>query len=214
MSTISRIIAVCCLLLSSAVVTAASSAAPVILVFGDSLSAGYGLRPGVGWVDLLSQKLSREAYGFRVVNASVSGETSEGGLARLPRALQTQQPQVVVLELGANDGLRALPVAALRSNLERMIQLSLKANARVLLLAVRLPPNYGARYNSQFEQVCTQLAKQYKVAVVPWFMRDVADRAALMQADGLHPNEPGQPLLLNNVWPVLSKLLVPEHNKR
>jgi acyl-CoA thioesterase-1 len=172
------------------------------------------LRPGVGWVDLLSQKLSREGYGFRVVNASVSGETSQGGLARLPRALQTQKPQIVVLELGANDGLRALPIAALRSNLERMIQLSLQAKAQVLLLAVRLPPNYGARYNSQFELVCTQLAKQYKVAVVPWFMRDVADRAPLMQADGLHPNEQGQPALLNNVWPLLSKLLVPAHNRR
>jgi acyl-CoA thioesterase-1 len=214
LSTISRVIAVCCLLLASAVATAASTAAPVILVFGDSLSASYGLRPGVGWVDLLSQKLSREGYGFRVVNASVSGETSEGGLARLPRALQTHKPQVVVLELGANDGLRALPIAALRSNLERMIQLSLKSKARVLLLAVRLPPNYGARYNSQFELVCTQLAKQYKVSVVPWFMRDVADHAALMQADGLHPSEQGQPALLNNVWPVLSKLLVPDHNKR
>ncbi len=199
--------------MSSAVTTAASTAAPVVLVFGDSLSAGYGLRPGVGWVDLLSQKLRAEEYGFRVVNASVSGETSQGGLARLPRALQTHKPQVVVLELGANDGLRALPIDALRSNLERMIQLSLQAKAKVLLLAIRLPPNYGVRYNSQFELVCTQLAKQYKVAVVPWFMRDVADQAPLMQADGLHPNEQGQPVLLNNVWPVLSKLLVPDHNK-
>jgi acyl-CoA thioesterase-1 len=183
-------------------------------VFGDSLSAGYGLRPGAGWVDLLSQQLSREGYGFRVVNASVSGETSEGGLARLPRALQAHKPRVVVLELGANDGLRALPIRALRSNLERMLQLSRSSGARVVLLGVRLPPNYGTRYNDQFEQLCQQLAIQYKAAVVPWFMRGVADQPRLMQADGLHPNEQGQRALLKNVWPVLSKLLVPDNNRR
>jgi acyl-CoA thioesterase-1 len=189
--------------LLSATSGAVDKVAPVVLVFGDSLSAGYGLRPGVGWVDLLSQRLSREGYGFRVINASVSGETSEGGLARLPRALAMHQPRLVVLELGANDGLRALPIGALHENLERMIRLCLQSGARVVLLGIRLPPNYGARYNTLFEQTATTLARQHHIAFVPWFMRDVADHPQLMQADGLHPTERGQPILLQNVWPVL-----------
>jgi acyl-CoA thioesterase I len=178
--------------------------APVVLVFGDSLSAGYGLRPGTGWVELLSQRLQREGYGFRVVNASVSGETSEGGLARLPRALLAHHPRLVIIELGANDGLRALPISALRANLERMILRCREQRARVLMLGIRLPPNYGDRYNTLFEQAAASLARQYRIALVPWFMRDVADRPQLMQADGLHPNEQGQPVLLGNVWPVLA----------
>jgi acyl-CoA thioesterase I len=184
--------------------TAVDNDAPVVLVFGDSLSAGYGLRPGTGWVELLSQRLQQEGYGFRVVNASVSGETSEGGLARLPRALLAHHPRLVIIELGANDGLRALPISALRANLERMILRCREQRARVLMLGIRLPPNYGDRYNTLFEQAAASLARQYRIALVPWFMRDVADRPQLMQADGLHPNEQGQPVLLGNVWPVLA----------
>ncbi len=198
----------------SATVGAIDNVAPVVLVFGDSLSAGFGLRPGVGWVDLLSQRLQREGYGFHVVNASVSGETSQGGLARLPRALATHQPQLVVLELGANDGLRALPVGALHDNLERMIRLCLQARAQVVLLGIRLPPNYGTRYNTLFDQSAAALARQYRIAFVPWFMRDVADHPPLMQSDGLHPNEQGQPKLLANVWPVLVGQLKQENSRR
>ena len=198
----------------SATAGAIDKVAPVVLVFGDSLSAGYGLRPGVGWVDLLSQRLPGEGYGFRVINASVSGETSEGGLARLPRALALHQPRLVVLELGANDGLRALPISALRENLERMISLCLKSGARVVLLGIRLPTNYGARYNTLFEQTAAALARQHHIAFVPWFMRDVADHPQLMQADGLHPAERGQPILLQNVWPVLVGQLQQLKNRR
>jgi acyl-CoA thioesterase I len=187
----------------------ASAAAekPVLLVFGDSLSAGYGLPPGAGWVTMLAHRVEAEGYVFRVVNASVSGETTDGGLARLPRALQIHKPAVVVIELAANDGLRALPVARARENLRAMIRLCHTARARVLVLGVRLPPNYGPRYNSEFEQMYADLAREEHVAVVSWFMRHVADRPELMQADGLHANLQGQPLLLDNVWPELVKLL-------
>jgi acyl-CoA thioesterase I len=210
----SRVIVVLLSLYASCIVAAADapvpareSAAPVILVFGDSLSAGYGIPVESGWVNLLASRLKTEGYGFRVVNASVSGETTAGGLARLPRALQTHQPQIVVLELGANDGLRALPTTAMRQNLEKMILLCKQSNRRVVLLGVRIPPNYGARYTTEFESTYRALAQQYMLPLVPFLMDHVADQSALMQADGLHPNEPGQPLLLDNVWPVLSKAL-------
>lgn len=174
---------------------------------GDSLSAGYGLAPNTGWVTLLAKRVQQEGYGFRVVNASVSGETSAGGLARLPRALKLHAPKVVVLELGANDGLRALPIATTRANIAAMIRLCKEAGSKVLLLGIRLPPNYGARYTAEFESMVTELAGQQKVAAVPWFMRRVADNPDMMQGDGLHPNLPGQPLLLENVWPTLKPLL-------
>jgi acyl-CoA thioesterase-1 len=174
---------------------------------GDSLSAGYGLAPNTGWVTLLTKRIEQEGYGFRVVNASVSGETSAGGLARLPRALQLHAPKVVVLELGANDGLRALPIAITRANVVTMIKLSKQAGSKVLLLGIRLPPNYGVRYTVEFERMMAELGKEHSVAVVPWFMRQVAENPAMMQGDGLHPNLSGQPLLLENVWPALKPLL-------
>jgi acyl-CoA thioesterase I len=179
----------------------------VLLVFGDSLSAGYGLPAEAGWVTMLARRVDAEGYGFRVVNASISGETTDGGLARLPRALQLHKPAVVVLELAANDGLRALPVAHTHENLRAMIRLCRAANARVLLLGVRLPPNYGQRYNREFEQMYAEIAREEHIAVVSWFMRNVADRPELMQPDGLHANVRGQSPLLDNVWPELVKLL-------
>jgi acyl-CoA thioesterase I len=205
LSTISRVIGI---LLGFWICVASGAApAPTILVFGDSLSASYGLEPNTGWVSLLEKRLREQGYSFRVTNASVSGETTEGGLARLPRALQIHKPSIVVLELGANDGLRALPVANARKNLEAMVKLSKAAGSKVLLLGVRLPPNYGQRYNSDFEKMFADLGRVHKVAVVPWFMKNVADQPTRMQRDGLHPNLQGQAPLLENVWPALKPLL-------
>ncbi len=186
----------------------AHAEAPVILVFGDSISAGYGLpRVERGWVALLQAKLKTEGYGYEVVNASVSGETTAGGLARLPRALAVHHPAIVVLELGGNDGLRALPVDQMRDNLARMIDLAKGAGAQVLLLGIRIPPNYGPQYTTQFGQVYADLARQKRVPAVPFFMSEVALHPELMQADGVHPNEEGQPKLLGSVWPALEPLL-------
>ena len=179
----------------------------VILVFGDSLSAGYGLQPEQGWVALLAQRLRSQGYGYQVVNASVSGETSEGGLTRLPRALRLHQPALVMLELGANDGLRGLPLAATQDNLARMIQLARSAGARVLLLGIRIPPNYGPRYTQEFAAVFPALAKQYASAAGAVPARGGRARSALMQDDGLHPNARGEPRVLETVWPYLQPLL-------
>jgi acyl-CoA thioesterase-1 len=181
---------------------------PAILVFGDSISAGYGLpRVERGWVALLQTKLKSEGYGYEVVNASVSGETTAGGLARLPRALNLHRPAVVILELGGNDGLRALPIDPMRANLSRMIDLAKGAGAKVLLLGMRIPPNYGPQYTEQFRAVYADLGREKHVPVVPFFLSSVALHADLMQADGVHPDEAAQPLLLAAVWPALDPLL-------
>ncbi len=185
-----------------------SARAPTILVFGDSLSAGYGLaHVESGWVELLRAKLKSEGYGYQVVNASVSGETTAGGLARLPRALSLHHPQIVILELGGNDGLRALPMDQMRSNLAKMVDLSLAIQARVLILGMRIPPNYGGEYTEQFRQSFIEVAHDKKVALVPFLLADIALDPALMQADGVHANESGQPKMLANVWPALQPLL-------
>lgn len=178
-----------------------------ILVFGDSLSAAHGIRPEQGWVALLTQRLQAQGYGYQVVNASVSGETTSGGLERLPRALQLHQPNIVVLELGANDALRGLPLAVTRANLEKMLRLSLDAGARVLLVGIRIPPNYGPRYADEFASVFPQLAGQYHLPLVPFLLQDVALNPARMQEDGMHPNASGEPPILDNVWPYLRPLL-------
>jgi acyl-CoA thioesterase-1 len=186
----------------------AIAAAPVILVFGDSISAGYGLpRMEQGWVALLQARLKDQGYGYQVVNASVSGETTEGGLARLPRALKLHHPAIVVLELGGNDGLRALPVAQMRANLSRMAELAEAEGAKVALLGMRMPPNYGPQYAAQFTQAYADLARDKKLPLVPFALAGIALSPELMQADGIHPNEAGQPQLLDNVWPVLKPLL-------
>ena len=178
-----------------------------ILVFGDSLSAAYGIRPEQGWVPLLVQRLHSQGYGYQVVNASVSGETSSGGLERLPRALQLHAPEIVILELGANDGLRGLPVSALHENLARMVQLAQAGGARVLLLGIRIPPNYGPRYTEEFARVFPGVAQQYHLPLVPFLLDKVALNPALMQEDGLHPNAAGEPLVLDTLWPYLKPLL-------
>jgi acyl-CoA thioesterase I len=186
----------------------AKAETPVILVFGDSISAGYGLaRVEQGWVALLQTRLKDQAYGYQVINASVSGETTAGGLARLPRALMLHQPKIVILELGGNDGLRALPIAQMRANLVRMIDLASAAGAKVLLLGMRMPPNYGPDFTEQFRASYSDLARDKKLPLVPFLLNDIALFPNLMQADGIHPNELGQPKLLDNVWPALKPLL-------
>jgi acyl-CoA thioesterase-1 len=160
------------------------------------------------WVSLLGKRLDEEGYGYRVVNASVSGETTQGGLARLPRALETHKPSVVIVELGGNDGLRGLPLASSRDNLARIIERSRAAKAKVLLVGMMLPPNYGARYAQEFRDMFTGLAAKYPVAFVPFLLDQVALKREWMQADGIHANAAGQPQMLENVWPKLKPLLV------
>jgi acyl-CoA thioesterase I len=186
----------------------AKAETPVILVFGDSISAGHGLvHVEQGWVALLQTRLKDQGYGYQVINASVSGETTAGGLARLPRALMLHQPKIVILELGGNDGLRALPIAQMRANLVRMIDLASAAGAKVLLLGMRMPPNYGPDFTEQFRSSYSDLARDKKLPLVPFLLNDIALSPNLMQADGIHPNELGQPKLLDNVWPSLKPLL-------
>jgi acyl-CoA thioesterase-1 len=180
----------------------------VILVFGDSISAGYGLaHVEQGWVELLKTRLKVLGYGYEVVNASVSGETTAGGLARLPRALELHHPKIVVIELGGNDGLRALPIAQMRANLEQMTDLAAAGGAKVLLLGMRMPPNYGLPYTEQFRDSFSTIARDKKIPLVPFLLNDIALSQSLMQDDDIHPNALGQPKLLENVWPALQPLL-------
>jgi len=176
---------------------------------GDSLSAGYGLAPGQGWVTLLQQRLKNQGYGYRVVNASVSGETTDGGVARLDRTLATHRPGIVILELGGNDGLRGLPVARVQTNLGLLISKSRAAGADVLLLAVSMPTNYGPRYASSFQKIYDDLKSHYKIAVAALMDPKLARDIAYFQQDGIHPNAKAQPLLLDNVWIQLKPLLRP-----
>jgi acyl-CoA thioesterase I len=181
---------------------------PVILVYGDSISAAYGLdHVEQGWVELLRTRLKEQGYVYQVVNASVSGETTAGGLARLPRALQVQHPRLLVIELGGNDGLRALPVAQMRANLAQMIDLATAAGAKVLLLGMRMPPNYGPEFTAAFHAVYANLAQEKKTALVDFLLDGTALDPKLIQADDIHPNAAAQPILLNNVWPALKPLL-------
>jgi acyl-CoA thioesterase-1 len=178
-----------------------------ILVFGDSLSAAFGIQPEQGWVALLTQRLQAQGYGYQIVNASVGGETSGGGLERLPRALQLHRPDTVILELGANDGLRGLPVSETHNNLARMVQLSQAAGARVLLVGIRIPPNYGPRFTDSFARIFPELAQQYHLPLVPFLLEKVALDPTRMQQDGMHPNARGEPPILDTVWPYLQPLL-------
>lgn len=177
-----------------------------ILVLGDSLSAGYGIELKQGWVSLMADKLE-ENYPYQVINASVSGETSGGGLARLPALLKEHKPALVILELGGNDGLRGHPVNIMQQQLESIIKESQGAGAEVLLLGMHIPPNYGQRYAERFHQVYTQLAKQCELAFVPFFLEGVATNRELMQRDGIHPTAEAQQTMLDNVWAVLEPWL-------
>ena len=187
--------------------SASATAQPTLLVVGDSISAGYGIDAEQGWVALLQKKLQTERLNYQVVNASISGDTSAGGLARIDKVLAQAKPQWVLLELGANDGLRGLSPKEMKSNLSQIIQHSQKAGTKVALLAMKMPPNYGKRYIEMFYQVYPELAAELKIPLVPFILEDVALKKELMQADGLHPNAQGQPLILAKVWEHLKTLL-------
>lgn len=183
------------------------AAQPIILVLGDSLSAGYGIDRQYGWVQLLQNRLQKSGYAYRVINASISGDTTDSGLSRLPYALNQHHPAIVIIELGGNDGLRGLSLGELHTNLTRLVTLAKKAGAHVLLVRERIPPNLGAVYGTKFSETYDQIAKEQGVPLVPLFLNGIADDPSLMQADGIHPNEKGQTKMLDNVWPVLKPLL-------
>ncbi len=179
----------------------------VILVLGDSLSAAYGISQDESWVGLLQKRLTQKHYSYKVVNASITGETTSGGLSRLDHALATHIPDIVILELGANDGLRGLPITQMQHNLSAIIVRIKKANARVLLVGMQIPTNYGFNYTQKFHNSYKSLAKDYKLELVPFLLEGVATKRALLQSDGLHPRAEAQPVLLDNVWPYLKKLI-------
>jgi acyl-CoA thioesterase-1 len=179
----------------------------LILVLGDSLSSAYGLDVDKGWVNLLAKRLKENRSGYRVVNASISGDTTNSGATRLPQALARYRPDIVVVELGGNDGLRGLPLSVTRANLERIVNDSQAAGARVLLLGMRLPPNYGPAYANAFHAIYEELADQYQTSRVPFLLDGIGGVEGMMQADGIHPRSEAQPLMLENVWPYLKPLL-------
>ncbi|MBK9703248.1 MAG: arylesterase [Betaproteobacteria bacterium] len=185
----------------------AADGAPVVLVVGDSISAGYGLAPGQVWVDLLAARLKSEGYRHRIVNASISGDTTAGGRARLPALLAQHRPAVVVLELGGNDGLRGGALKSTRENLDAMVVAAQKAGARVLLLGMKLPPNYGPAYTREFDALFAGVAAARKTVFVPFLFEGFGDDNTLFQADRIHPTAAAQPKLLANVWPALVPLL-------
>lgn len=194
----------CCLGL---LLLAQEAAAGTVLVVGDSISAALGLETSQGWVSLLQKKLDSERIDHRVVNASISGDTSAGGAARLPALLGEHKPEVVIIELGGNDGLRGQPPAQLQQNLASMVEQSRQVGAKVLVLGMRLPPNYGKRYTDAFARVFSDVATEQQVPLVPFFLEGVGGVEGMMQADGIHPAAGAQPKLLENVWPSLQPLL-------
>ena len=185
-----------------------SHATGTILVMGDSLSAAYGIDKQRGWVALLQQRLQQQSLGYQVVNASISGDTTRGGLSRLPAALRRESPAVLVLALGANDGLRGFTPERTRDNLRMMIEQARNAGASVLLLGIKLPANYGSVYGEKFHRVYLDLANEEEVHLVPFFLEGVAETRELMQADGIHPGVQAQPRILDNVWAGLAPLLI------
>ena len=193
-----------CLLAASA---SAYSAPKTVLVLGDSLSAEYGLSRGSGWVALLERKLKDEKIEATIVNASISGETTSGGRTRLPALLEQHKPDIVVIELGANDGLRGLPVPAAEANLRSMVAMAKRAKAQVLLVGMKLPPNYGRSYTERFYGMYARLAKELNAPLVPFMLDKVAEKPALFQADRLHPAAEAHPTILANIWPQFSALI-------
>jgi acyl-CoA thioesterase I len=188
---------------------AEAAGAPVILIVGDSISAAYGLPGGTGWTDLLARRLAEQRQPHRIVNASISGDTTAGGRSRLPALLARHKPAIVVIELGGNDALRGGDLAATRANLEAMVVAAHAARARVLIVGMRVPPNYGAAYGRGFEALFADVAKAHRTALVPFFFEGFGDRNELFQPDRIHPAVAAQPLLLDNLWPALAPLLKP-----
>lgn len=193
-----------CLLISISTLTKANS---TILIMGDSLSAEYGLQRGSGWVKILERQLEKEGSPWKIFNASISGETTAGGLSRLPRLLQQEMPGIVMIELGANDALRGLSIDQTESNLRKMIRLSKTSGARVLLFGMQIPPNYGQDYASKFKNMYPRLAAQENIELIPFFLAGVATRRDLFQADNIHPNETAQSILFKNVWGAMAPYL-------
>jgi acyl-CoA thioesterase-1 len=185
--------------------SAVSAAAGTVLVYGDSLSAAYGISQKDGWVSLLGERLKSANY--IVVNASISGETTAGGAARIDDALERFRPDVVVLALGGNDGLRGLPVAEMKANLRRIVRAAQARNARVLVVGMRIPPNYGRKYTEEFFQAFAEVASEQRTAYVPFLLDGIGERRELFQSDQIHPTEAAQPLMLETVWPRLQPLL-------
>jgi acyl-CoA thioesterase-1 len=190
-----------------ALVAITAQAAQTIVIFGDSLSAAYGIQPNKGWVALLESKLKQQNSEYKVINASISGETTSGGLTRFDQMLKTHQPEIVVIELGANDGLRGLSLNEMQSNLNSMITKSKAKNATLMLLGIKIPPNYGIQYAQKFSAIYATLAQKYDLNLVPFFLDGVAGNRKLIQDDGLHPNAVAQAKLLENIWPKLEELL-------
>ena len=187
---------------------AAADSSPTLLVYGDSLSAAYGIDESAGWVELLAEKLQSDGYSYQVVNGSVSGETTTGGLSRLPAMLDSYRPDLVILELGGNDGLRGLPLGAIRQNLISMVELSRQSGADVLLAGIQIPPNYGPRYTGPFYRQYSEIAEEYELPLVPFLIDGIPLQPELMQNDGIHPKAEAQGMILDNVWPVLEPMLV------
>lgn len=207
---IAALLAACALPGWAATAAAPAGAAPVLLVLGDSLSAEYGLKRGTGWVPLLQRRLAAQRSPVTVVNGSISGDTSSGGRSRLPALLQQHRPAIVIVELGSNDALRGLPLDATKANLEAITAAAQHAGAKVLLVGMQMPPNYGADYANRFAAVYPQVAKEQHAALVPFFLKGIADDPQplrLFQADQMHPNEQAQQRMLDNVWPRLKPLL-------
>lgn len=183
---------------------------PTIMVFGDSISSGYGLPPETGWVSLLKKRLQTQSSAYQVINASISGETALGGRKRIEQALSTHRPDIVIVELGGNDGLRGASVESIRDNLAAIIQACQKDKARVLLTSMRLPPNYGIAYTQKFQDIYPQLAKQHRLGPVPFMFEGFGDQPEFFQADGIHPTLQMQEKILDNVWKVLRVMLKPK----
>lgn len=209
------VVALCCCQFAGSLAWASpqhTSPESTILVLGDSLSAEYGLRRGSGWVSVIEQRLSEQNPTYQIHNSSISGDTTSGGLSRLPAALEQYQPGIVIIELGANDALRGLSLSMTEKNLADMIELSQQANARVLLLGMQIPPNYGRKYTEQFQNLYPMLAERHNTQLTPFLLDGIAADRSRFQADGIHPNEEAQSVLAENVWEQLAPMLQ-EHGK-
>ena len=185
----------------------AKATATKILVYGDSLSANYGIPIGAGWVSLLTQRINNQYTGYQIINTSISGETTLGGRNRIDQVLSTHKPNIIIVELGANDGLRGTSIQSIYDNLATIIQKSQRNNARVLLVGMRLPPNYGATYTAKFQDTFTKLAKDYQIPLVPFLFEGFGERSDFFLPDRLHPNEMAQPKIVETIWPALEPLL-------
>lgn len=196
-----------CLLVLLFIMPGYGLATPAILVLGDSLSANYGFNQSEGWVSLLNKRLAKEGYSHRMVNASISGETTKGALTRVQQELQRSQPAICIIELGGNDGLRGLSLTDMKKNLAAMIEACQRGQAAVLLVGMKLPPNYGRSYTQAFERIYKELAEQYRIRYVPFLLAGLEATRNYFQADGIHPTAAAQPLIMENVWKHLQPLL-------